>query len=132
MTEMERNRVVELQHQGYGYKKISTLTGLPLNTVKSFCTRHPVRYEDIAEQQGLCRNCLKQLEQTPHRRKRYFCSDACRMAWWNAHPEKVNRKAYYKLVCKNCGEEFESYGNNRRTFCSRLCYIQYRRKEACK
>ena len=26
------------------------------------------------------------------------------MAWWNAHPEKVNRKAYYKLVCKNCGE----------------------------
>ena len=115
MTEMERNRVVELQHQGYGYKKISTLTGLPLNTVKSFCTRPPVRYEDIAEQQGLCRNCLKQLEQTPHRRKRYFCSDACRMAWWNAHPEKVNRKAYYKLVCKNCGEEFESYGNNRRT-----------------
>lgn len=87
---------------------------------------------DIAEQQGLCRNCLKQLEQTPHRRKRYFCSDACRMAWWNAHPEKVNRKAYYKLVCKNCGEEFESYGNNRRTFCSRLCYTQYRRKEACK
>ena len=89
MTEMERNRVVELQHQGYGYKKISTLTGLPLNTVKSFCTRHPVRYEDIAEQQGLCRNCLKQLEQTPHRRKRYFCSDACRMAWWNAHPERL-------------------------------------------
>ena len=66
MTEMERNRVVELQHQGYGYKKISTLTGLPLNTVKSFCTRHPVRCEDIAEQQGLCRNCLKQLEQTAH------------------------------------------------------------------
>ena len=31
------------------------------------------------------------------------------MAWWNAHPEKVNRKAYYKLVCKNCGEEFEIY-----------------------
>lgn len=49
-----------------------------------------------------------------------------------AHPEKVNRRAYYKLVCKNCGEEFESYGNNRRTFCSRLCYTQYRRKEACK
>ena len=41
MTEMERNRVVELQHQGYGYKKISTLTGLPLNTVKSFCTSIP-------------------------------------------------------------------------------------------
>lgn len=33
MTETERSRIVELQHQGYGYKKISTLTGLPLNTV---------------------------------------------------------------------------------------------------
>ena len=30
MTEMERNRVVELQHQGYGYKKISTFVlGIP-------------------------------------------------------------------------------------------------------
>ncbi len=132
MTETERSRIVELQHQGYGYKKISTLTGLPLNTVKSFCARHPVRDEDIAEQQGLCRNCMKPLEQMPHHRKRYFCSDACRMTWWNAHPEKVNRMAYYKLICKNCGAEFSSYGNDHRVFCSRACYAQYRRKEVRK
>ena len=132
MTETERSRVVELQQQGYGYKKISTLTRLPLNTVKSFCTRHPVRDEEIAERQGLCRNCWRLLEQTPHHRKRRFCSDACRMAWWNAHPEKVNRRAYYKRVCKNCGREFASYGNDHRMFCSRLCYAQYRRKEVPK
>lgn len=132
MTETERSRIVELQYQGYGYKKISTLTGLPLNTVKSFCTRHPVRDEEIAERQGLCRNCRRPLEQTPHHRKRRFCSDACRMAWWNAHPEKVDRKAYYRLICKNCGREFASYGNDHRMFCSRLCYAQYRRKEVPK
>ena len=132
MTETERSRIVELQHQGYGYKKISTLTGLPLSTVKSFCARHPVRDEDIAERNNLCRNCLKPLEQTPHHRKRNFCSDVCRMAWWNAHPERVNRRAYYKLICKNCGTEFTSYGNDHRVFCSRACYAQYRRKEACK
>lgn len=130
MTETERSRVVELQHQGYGYKKISTLTGLPLNTVKSFCTRHPVRDEDIAERNNLCRNCRKPLEQTPHKRKRKFCSDACRMAWWNAHPERVQRKAYYTRTCRYCGKQFESYGNAHRVFCSRDCYLQFRRKEA--
>ena len=114
MTETERSRIVELQYQGYGYKKISTLTGLPLNTVKSLCTRHPVRDEEIAERQGLCRNCWRPLKQTLHHRKQRFCSDACRMAWWNAHPEKVDRKAYYQLICKNCGREFASYGNDHR------------------
>ena len=132
MTETEHSRVVELQHQGCGYKKISTLTGLPLNTVKSFCARHPVPIKELPGSNALCRNCLAPLEQTPHKRKRMFCSDACRMAWWNAHPEKVNRKAYYKLLCKNCGTEFTSYGNDHRVFCSRLCYAQYRRKEACR
>lgn len=129
MTETERSRIVELQHQGCGYKKISTLTGLPLNTVKSFCVRHPVRDEAESEMGALCRNCGIPLEQTPHKRKRLFCSDTCRMAWWNAHPEKVNRRAYYKLDCKACGTEFSSYGNAHRQFCSRACYSQFRRKE---
>ncbi len=77
MTETERSRIIELQHQGYGYKKISTLTGLPLNTVKSFCVRHPVRHEAVSETGALCRNCETPLEQTPHKRKKLFCSRAC-------------------------------------------------------
>lgn len=48
MTDMERSRIVELQHQGYGYKKISAITGLPLNTVKSFCARHPVQIKELS------------------------------------------------------------------------------------
>ena len=129
MTETERSRIVELQRQGCGYKKISTLTGLPLNTVKSFCVRHPVRDEAVSETSALCRNCGTPLEQTPHKRKKLFCSDACRMAWWNAHPERVQRKAYYTLTCRCCGRQFESYGNAHRQFCSRACYSQFRRKE---
>lgn len=94
MTNEERMRIVELQRQGYGYKKIATITGLPQNTVKSYCSRHPVVGTDSTERDGLCRNCKKPLEQTPHKRQKKFCSDACRMAWWNAHPEKVERKAF--------------------------------------
>lgn len=63
------------------------------------------------------------------KRKRMFCSDACRMAWWNAHPERVQRKAYYTLTCRHCGKQFESYGNSHRVFCSRDCYLKFRRKE---
>ena len=130
MTDTERSRIVELQHQGYGYKKISAITGLPLNTVKSFCARHPVLIKELPGSNALCRNCLAPIEQTPHKRKRLFCSDACRMAWWNAHPERVQRKAYYTLTCRHCGKQFESYGNAHRVFCSRDCYLQFRRKEA--
>lgn len=130
MTNAERSRIVELQQKGYGYKKIATITGLPQNTVKSYCSRHPVQKNDFAESEGLCRNCKKPLEQTPHKRKRMFCSDACRMAWWNAHPERVQRKACYTLACRNCGKQFESYGNSHRVFCSRDCYLKFHRKEA--
>lgn len=129
MTETERKKIVELQYQGYGYKKITTLTGLPLNTVKSFCARHPVKIETEPKPHVLCRNCRTLLKQIPHKRKRLFCSDACRMAWWNAHPERVQRKAYYTLTCRHCGKQFESYGNSHRQFCSRDCYLRFCRKE---
>ena len=38
-------------------------------------------------------------------------------------------KAYYTLTCRYCGKQFESYGNSHRVFCSRDCYLQFRRKE---
>ena len=129
MTEAERERITELRYNGYGYKKISSLTGLPQNTVKSFCRRHPIVNEGLTDHLNQCMNCGKPLAQTPHKRKKKFCSDRCRMAWWNAHPEKVNRKAYYTVVCRQCGKRFESYGNANRRFCSLLCYAEYRRKE---
>ena len=130
MTEGERSCIIALQYKGYGYKRIAAETGLSQNTVKSFCARHPVQIEELSGSNVLCRNCRTPLEQTPHKRRRLFCSDACRMAWWNAHPERVQRKAYYTLTCRNCGKQFESYGNSHRVFCSRDCYLQFRRKEA--
>ena len=121
MTNEERTQIAALQRQGYGYKKIATITGLPQNTVKSYCSRHPVQKNDFAESDGLCRNCKKPLEQTPHKRQKKFCSNVCRMAWWNNHPELVQRKAYYTVTCAHCGKQFESYGNAHRRFCSRAC-----------
>lgn len=57
-----------------------------------------------------------------------FCSDNCRTAWWNAHPEKVNRRAVYHFTCAHCGKPFTAYGNAKRKYCSHACYIADRYK----
>lgn len=128
MVQNEIDEIVRLQHCGYGYKRIAQLTGLPINTVKTYCRRHPLSVVD-EENMTVCRQCGRPIEQQPHRKQKLFCSDACRMVWWNAHPGRVKRKAYYTFTCASCGRAFESYGNHNRKFCSRACYAQYRASE---
>lgn len=36
------------------------------------------------------------------------------------------RKAFYPMVCAECGEKFLSYGNRERKYCSHACYIKAR------
>lgn len=123
MTRDDTAKITELQNRGIGYKRISSLMGLPVNAVKSYCRRHPV------SKYGICLQCGAQIRQTPHKRTKKFCSDACRMAWWKAHPEQVKRKVYH-LTCAWCGKPFDSAGSGKRQYCSRACYANARRKEA--
>ena len=119
-------RIAELRYNGYGYKKISSLTGLPQNTVKSFCRRHPIVNKGLTDHLNQCMNCGKPLAQTPHKRKKKFCSDRCRMKWWNSHLDQVQRKANYDFVCPVCKKPFTVYGNANRKYCSHECYIEDR------
>ena len=105
---------------------IAIAIGLSVNTVRSSIRRHPPK--DTVEVG--CRQCGKPVMQHKGRKAKYFCSDRCRNAWWNAHPEKVQRKAYYRLACRFCGKEFVSYGNKNRKYCSRLCYADARRSRS--
>ncbi len=74
-----------------------------------------------------CPQCGKHVKQRTRHKKR-FCSDRCRMKYWNSHPEQIRRSAYYTIACRNCGAEFRSYGNAYRKFCSRACYDAYRKR----
>ena len=105
---------------------IAIALGLSVNTVRSYIRRHPPK--DTVEVG--CRQCGKPVMQHKGRKAKYFCSDRCRNAWWNDHPEKVQRKAYYRLACRFCGKEFVSYGNKNRKYCSRLCYADARRSRS--
>ena len=128
MTDLERRKIHTYQLDGLTPKQISERTGIAQNTVKVHCYRNPVSKADIADHKGLCRHCGRPLIQTPHKKAKRYCSDKCRMAWWKDNEARLNKKAYYRIVCQYCGTVFESYGKAGRKYCSRNCYALARKK----
>lgn len=132
MTDFEKSQIRQLQEKGYGYKKIATTLSLSVNAVKGYMRRNnPIEAKLQAEAaEGRCEACGKAFVQIPNGRTRRFCCAKCRTQWWNSHLDQVQRKAYYTLVCPHCGQEFISYGNKKRIYCSRKCYALARSKGA--
>ena len=107
--------------EGHSPSMIAAKLGLSPSTVRSHIHRH----RHIPGTKS-CKHCGQPLVQPKGRREKKFCSDRCRMAWWNSHKEEVNKQAFYKLTCQQCGKEFDSYGNANRKYCCRTCYIASR------
>ena len=125
MTAEQKNQIQVLRDQGYSYAQVADKTDLSLSSVKSFCRRN------IGVPAAMCidcKQCGKPVAQREKTKPKQFCSDTCRMAWWNARPEAVSRKAYYDLTCAGCGQPFRSYGNRNRQYCGRACFGLSRRK----
>ncbi len=123
MTQLQKGRIERLQRDGLGYRTIASELNLPVDTVKSYCRRHP-----IAVDETVCQWCGAKQTQTPHKRKRRFCSDKCRMAWWKEHPEQINRKKIYTHTCLYCGQAFQSFRAGSK-YCSRQCFANKRRRD---
>jgi DNA-binding CsgD family transcriptional regulator/transposase len=75
------------------------------------------RYEEKT-----CPNCGKAFSQErgPGKTRR-FCNRECDIAWWSAHRDSSNRKAYRSIECPVCGEAFRVYSGYSRKYCSRAC-----------
>ncbi|WP_085022389.1 RNA polymerase subunit sigma-70 [Anaerovibrio sp. JC8] len=124
MTNLEKRQVMDLREKGYGYIRISNELGISVNTIKSFCRRSLVSKTD---DKHYCRCCGKEVEQTKGRKEKKFCSDSCRMKWWNRNLDKVDRRTYQSKSCPNCGSEFTVYGTfSKKKYCSHSCYIKFR------
>ena len=121
MTDFEIQSITILQKRGMGYKKISTITGYPLNNVKSHISRNPVEPEDV------CMQCGVKLEQKAHHRTKMFCSRRCKSKWWYSHPHMMKKQTLNNFVCPVCGKAFSDYG--KRIYCSVPCYAVARRKK---
>lgn len=131
MTEQQKVQTKRLRNEGHGYKSIASLLGISENTVKSFCRREGISGEADRSVKKLssghfCRQCGIPVAQNEGRKEKKFCSDACRMAWWNSHQDTVQRKAVYEYVCPNCHRSFTAYGNSHRKYCSRACAVEAR------
>ena len=117
MTAEEIKTIRDLQQRGLGYKKIATLTGVPVNSVKTYCRRHKVDAPPAEEPQAFCRGCGKPIQRIPQAKPRLYCSDSCRMRFWNSHRDEVKHKAVYTFTCPYCGPEIQSIGNPNRKYC---------------
>lgn len=127
MTSEEKSKVDSLRSQGLGYKKIAQMIGVSDSAVKSYCRRvERPEQSETSVVLGVCLCCGQEVAQNPGRKVKKFCSDRCRMKWWNSHLDQVKRKANYEITCQNCGKAFISYGNAGRKYCCHDCYIEDR------
>ncbi len=120
IAESQKNTILTLRRQGSSYRQIAERLMLSPNTVKTICRRSEAKPDQLTMSTlDACKNCGAPLSPNAGGRKRTFCSDKCRYAWWNT----VRSKKPYRLICYRCGKEFISYGNRKRKFCGRECYI---------
>ena len=127
MIAAQKECIEYLRQSGESYSAIAAELDISVNTVKSYCRRNRISISADSSVSDLCVNCGLPLTHVNGAKKKRFCSDKCRMTWWNAHLDAVKRKAVYHFICPNCGSAFESYGNAHRKYCSRACAASARR-----
>lgn len=81
MTKSQKNSVDEMLAVGISIPKIAAFLHVSQNSIKSYLQRkHP---------NDVCLNCGTPVLQVPHRKQKKFCCDACRMHYWNTHPQEM-------------------------------------------
>jgi endogenous inhibitor of DNA gyrase (YacG/DUF329 family) len=124
MTDSQKSQIAYLRSKGETYAAIAAALDISENTVKSYCQRNGLG--KIKTQKGVCAFCGKEMVSKSKSKPKKFCSDKCRAAWWNAHPELSKGGAV--TVCAGCKKEFKAPASHRRKFCSHACYINSRFK----
>ena len=117
MTEKQQEEIKAMRQAGLGYKKIAAAMSLSENTVKSYCIRNKLKAGDG---QMVCLECGQSITQPTGQKGKKFCSDTCRIKWWNHHTDLMKANA----VCAHCGKPF--HGRAGRKYCSHACYIAER------
>jgi endogenous inhibitor of DNA gyrase (YacG/DUF329 family) len=138
MTLQQKEQIVDMRHNNVGYSKIAAALDISENTIKTYCRRNNLTGTAVpnAESTGpvitaavnefsrvYCEQCGALIIQLPGRKRKRFCSDKCRLRWWNAHPEVIDRKSVRQIECEHCGAEFADYDSRNRKYCSHTCYI---------
>jgi len=86
MNDEVKYKIKELKEQGYGYKKIAKELCLTASAVRYAFAR--INEEDLL--MSTCKHCGITMKSVRGKKKKTFCSDACRWKWWNQN-RKENR-----------------------------------------
>ncbi len=122
MTNQQKSIIQKLRSSGKSYSDISNYTGIPIGTVKAFCSRNMLKsYQD---KPLFCEFCGEALIQTPNHRPKRFCCDTCRHRWWGNNRVHQIHKGTVR-VCSQCSAQYASYRGSSK-FCSHPCYIAHR------
>lgn len=127
MTDKQKKTIRDMRRRGMSYSAIAAVHRLSANTIKSFCRRENIDVQSSFDdkKRELCKNCGAPLIHHPGTKKKTFCRDKCRYAWWNKTRVWTGVKSTYRLTCFHCGTEFDSK-NKKRKYCGRECYIHSR------
>ena len=115
------NEIRKLKNSGLSYKEISSKLNLSIGTVKSIISRNKGKAPV-----STCKCCGKELVNTPHKKAKLFCSEACKNKWWNKNRQSRNSKGKVVVTCVCCGKAFYDYAWRCRKYCSGECYKKVR------
>lgn len=138
MTDYERSEIDRLRNSGMGYKAIAKELNISVNSIKTYCKRMNIKGErylvektQVSETQIMekdpevdesdarcCLYCGSVIVQPKHGRKKKFCSNKCRAAYWRNHPEETNGAFLKKHICRCCGKVFYNYRDDSTDSCT--------------
>ena len=75
MDQKIKNKILQMKDNGDGYKKISSELNISIGSVRNALKEK--------EDSSFCRHCGKKLSFTPGKKRKIFCNDSCRYAYWN-------------------------------------------------
>lgn len=119
LTEIQKQEIKKLRDLNIGYKTIAQKLGVSVGQVRHECSHQP---------KVVCLQCSQPIKQDPHRKEKKFCSDKCRITWWNHHKKIDRNPPKHTQVCEYCHQEFHCYKSKDSKYCSRKCYADARRK----
>ena len=112
MLTFKEKEIIRLRRNGESLKDIAASLEVSLGSVKSFVARNDIH----PYTEGYCKQCGVKVTYTEKKKKKHFCSVACKDKWWNAHRT-------YTFTCKHCNKVFIKHRNDNPRYCSHACYI---------
>ncbi|MDL2205642.1 helix-turn-helix domain-containing protein [Eubacteriales bacterium OttesenSCG-928-N13] len=130
MTTGQRAEMLMMRQSGRRYAEIARELGLSVNTVKSHGRRAGYGTDGQTETAppALCKQCGARYPVAPGRKRKRFCSDRCRITWWNHNRARL--KSARSVCCAGCGTMFMAAPGQQ--YCAHGCYVRARFEGALK